>query len=67
MSIKEKLVEKIEGHEESDQFLQAVYDFIRYLEFKQEQEINSKLSEKSFGTIWNNEEDSAYDRFLPKV
>ncbi len=67
MSIREKLVEKIKGHEESDQFLQAVYDFIRYLEFKQEQEIYSKLSEKSFDTIWNNDEDAAYDHFLPKV
>ncbi len=64
MSVKEMIKKEINKLPES--MLVEVYDFVRFLETKKERELLSqaaqKMSETSFGKIWDNEEDSAYDK-----
>jgi len=65
MTIKEKLVRKIQNMEGSDKLLQETYDFIRFLEQNEEQRSVASLSERSLSTLWDNPEDATYDRYLP--
>lgn len=64
MTVKEVIKREIDKLPEN--ILIEVYDFIRFLESKREQELivkaSQNLSEKSFEKIWDNEEDAVYDR-----
>ena len=64
MTVKEMIKNEIDKLPEN--MLVEVYDFVRFLETKQERELltqaSQKMSETSFEKIWNNEEDSAYDK-----
>jgi len=47
--------------------IKEIYHYFEYLKEKlQEDEIKSisRLSEKKFSEIWNNDKDSVYDKFL---
>ena len=63
MSVKDMIKKEIDKLQDSK--LVEVYDFVKFLEIKQEREILQKtsqaLSEKSFENIWDNEEDAVYD------
>ncbi|HDH04132.1 MAG TPA: toxin-antitoxin system, antitoxin component, Xre family protein [Nitrospirae bacterium] len=63
MSVKDMIKKEIDKLPDSK--LVEVYDFVKFLEIKQEREILQKtsqaLSEKSFENIWDNEEDAVYD------
>lgn len=64
MTVKEMLKKEIDKLPES--MLIEIYDFVRFLETKKERELltkaSQKMSETSFQKIWDNEEDSAYDK-----
>ena len=64
MTVKEMIKKEIDKLPEN--MLIEIYDFVRFLEAKQERELltktSQKMSETSFEKIWNNEEDSAYDK-----
>lgn len=64
MIVKEVIKREIDKLPEN--ILIEVYDFIRFLESKRDQELvvkaSQNLSEKSFEKIWDNEEDAVYDR-----
>jgi len=63
MSVKDLIKKEIDKLPENK--LAEVYDFIMFLETKQERELlqqaSESLSERSFEKIWVNEEDSVYD------
>ncbi len=63
MSVKDMIKKEIDKLPDSK--LVEVYDFVKFLEIKQEREVLQKasqtLSEKSFENIWDNEEDAVYD------
>jgi hypothetical protein len=63
MTVKDLIKKEVERLPES--VLAEVLDFIQFLELKQEKHLLAKasqnLSETSFGKIWSNEEDAAYD------
>lgn len=63
MSVKEMIKKEIDKLPED--LLVEVYDFIQFLESKQERslfvKISQELSTASFKKIWDNEEDSVYD------
>ncbi|MBI5814232.1 MAG: DUF2281 domain-containing protein [Nitrospinae bacterium] len=63
MSVKEKIKNEIDKLPES--FLLEIYDFIQFLEEKEDKgrlaRASQKLSMKSFETVWDNEEDAVYD------
>ncbi len=64
MTVKEMIKNEIDKLPEN--MLVEVYDFVRFLETKKERELLTqaaqKMSETSFEKIWDNEEDSAYDK-----
>ena len=64
MSVKDMIKKEIDKLPENK--LAEVYDFIKFLETKQERELlqqsSESLSERSFEKIWVNEEDSVYDK-----
>lgn len=64
MTVKEMIKKEIEKLPEN--MLVEVYDFVRFLETKKDKELltqtSQKMSEISFEKIWNNEEDSDYDK-----
>ncbi|GJQ59024.1 MAG: DUF2281 domain-containing protein [Candidatus Scalindua sp. AMX11] len=64
MTVKEMIKKEIDKLPES--MLIEIYDFVRFLETKKERELltkaSQKMSETSFEKIWDNEEDSAYDK-----
>ncbi|MCP4265508.1 MAG: toxin-antitoxin system, antitoxin component, Xre family protein [Candidatus Brocadiaceae bacterium] len=64
MTVKEMIKKEIDKLPEN--MLVEVYDFVSFLETKKERELltqaSRKISETSFEKIWNNEEDSAYDK-----
>lgn len=64
MTVKEMIKKEIEKLPEN--MLVEVYDFVRFLETKKDRELltqtSQKMSEISFEKIWNNEEDSEYDK-----
>ena len=64
MSVKDMIIKEIDKLPENK--LAEVYDFIKFLETKQERELlqqsSESLSERSFEKIWVNEEDSVYDK-----
>lgn len=64
MTVKEMIKHEIDKLPEN--MLVEIYDFVRFLETKKERElltqVAQKMSETSFGKIWDNEEDSAYDK-----
>lgn len=64
MTLREKLIHKIENEKLTDRQLEEVYDFIGFLEQKVDQANFSKLSEKSLEKIWLNEEDATYDKYV---
>jgi hypothetical protein len=63
MSVKDLIKNEIEKLPES--FLLEVYDFIQFLEIKEEKarliRASQELSRKSFEKVWDNEEDAVYD------
>lgn len=63
MTVKDAIKQELERLPED--VLEKVLDFIRLLESKKEMksltDAAQKLSENSFDTIWNNEEDAVYD------
>ena len=63
MSVKDMIKKEIDKLPESK--LVEVYDFVKFLEIKQERELlqqaSESLSAKSFEKIWDNEEDAVYD------
>jgi hypothetical protein len=64
MTVKEMIRQEIDKLPEN--MLIEVYDFVRFLETRKDRELltkaSQKMSEASFEKIWNNEEDSAYDK-----
>ncbi len=64
MTVKEMIKKEIDKLPEN--MLIEVYDFVKFLETKKDRELLTKASQKmaetSFEKIWNNEEDSAYDK-----
>jgi hypothetical protein len=64
MTVKEMIEREIDKLPEN--MLVEVYDFVRFLETKKERsqltQASQKISEISFEKIWNNEEDSVYDK-----
>ena len=64
MTVKEMIKKEIDKLPEN--MLVEVYDFVRFLETKKERELltqaSQKMSEISFEKIWNDEEDSEYDK-----
>ncbi len=64
MTVKEMIKKEIDKLPEN--MLVEVYDFVRFLETKKGRELltqaSRKISETSFEKIWNNGEDSAYDK-----
>ena len=64
MLVKERIIKEIDKLPEN--MLIEIYDFVKYLEMKKEKELltsaSQKISESSFDEIWNNEEDSVYDK-----
>lgn len=64
MTVKEIIKNEVDNL--PNNVLEEVLDFIRFLEDKKEKSSLSKamqkLSEPSFHKIWDNEEDSIYDR-----
>ena len=64
MTIKDKLKQEIEGL--SDETVKEAYYFIKFIEIEKEKEkltkFAQKISEQSFLRVWDNREDSAYDR-----
>jgi len=63
MLVKDLIKSEIEKLPES--FLLEIYDFIQFLEIKEEKErlirASHELSRKSFEKVWDNEEDAVYD------
>lgn len=63
MSVKELIIEEVDRLPET--ILAEVYDFIKFLESKRDREMLTRASQdasvSSFGRIWDNEEDAAYD------
>lgn len=63
MLVKDLIKNEIEKLPES--FLLEIYDFIQFLETKEEKErllrASQELSRKSFEKVWDNEEDAVYD------
>ncbi len=63
MSVKELIKSEIEKLPEN--LLEEVFDFIQFLEIKEEKTLLVKaaqeLSRSSFKKIWDNEEDAVYD------
>lgn len=63
MSVKEVIKKEIDKLPED--ILAEVFDFIQFLESKQEKTLlakaSQKLSEVSFNKVWNNDEDAVYD------
>lgn len=63
MSVKDLIKNEIEKLPES--CLPEVYDFIQFLEVKEEKgrlvRGSQELSRKSFEKVWDNEEDAVYD------
>ncbi|MBC8554310.1 MAG: DUF2281 domain-containing protein [Candidatus Brocadiales bacterium] len=64
MTVKEMIKKEIDKLPED--ILIEVLDFVRFLETKKERELltqtSQKMSEISFERIWDNEEDSVYDK-----
>lgn len=64
MLVKERIIKEIDKLPEN--MLIEIYDFVKFLEMKKEKELltsaSQKISEESFDKIWNNEEDSIYDK-----
>ncbi len=64
MTVKEMIKKEIDKLPED--ILIEVFDFVRFLETKKERELltqtSQKMSEISFERIWDNEEDSVYDK-----
>ncbi len=64
MTVKEMIKKEIDKLPED--ILIEVFDFVRFLETKKERELltqtSQKMSEISFEKIWDNEEDSVYDK-----
>jgi hypothetical protein len=64
MTVKEMIEKEIDKLPEN--MLVEVYDFVRFLETKKERilliQASQRTSEIAFEKIWNNEEDSAYDK-----
>lgn len=64
MTVKEMIKKEIDKLPEN--MLIEIYDFVRFLETKKDRELltkaSQKMSETSFEKIWDNEEDSAYDK-----
>jgi hypothetical protein len=64
MSVRDLIKNEIDRIPED--ILLEILDFIQFLELKKEKSILAKscqnLSEKSFDKIWNNDEDSVYDK-----
>lgn len=64
MTVKEMI--KVEIDKLPENMLVEVYDFVRFLETKSERELltqaSQKMAETSFIKIWNNKEDSVYDK-----
>ncbi len=63
MSVREMIKSEIDRM--PDDILPEILDFIQFLELKKEKAILAKacqnLSKKSFGKIWDNDEDAIYD------
>lgn len=63
MSVKDLIKNEIERLPEH--YLSEIYDFIQFLEIKEEKEriirASRELSRKSFEKVWDNEEDAVYD------
>lgn len=63
MSVKEMLKREIDSLPE--EILKEIYDFVKFMEFKGEKEMLTKvsqnLSSSSFQRTWDNEEDAIYD------
>jgi len=63
MSVKEAIKKEIDRLPED--ILAEVFDFIQFLESKQEKNLliraSQKLSEASFKKVWDNDEDAVYD------
>ncbi|MGR3317776.1 MAG: toxin-antitoxin system, antitoxin component, Xre family protein [Candidatus Anammoxibacter sp.] len=64
MTVKEMVKKEIDKLPEN--MFVEVYDFVRFLETKKEKALHTqcaqKMSEISFEKIWDNEEDSVYDK-----
>ncbi len=64
MRVKDIIIQEIDKLPEN--ILIEIYDFVKFLEMKNEKEklthSSQKIAETSFEKVWNNEEDSVYDK-----
>jgi len=64
MTIKEKLIEKINALEKQEKLLNEAYNYLSYLESQEEDNVFKKASEKSLRKVWDNTEDDIYNQFV---
>jgi hypothetical protein len=64
MTIKEKLIEKINALEKQEKLLNEAYNYLSYLESQEEDNVFKKASEKSLKKVWDNTEDDIYNQFV---
>jgi hypothetical protein len=64
MTIKEKLIEKINALEKQEKLLNEAYNYLSYLEAQEEDDVFRKASEKSLKKVWDNTEDDIYNQFV---
>ena len=61
MTIKEKLIEKINALEKQENLLNEAYNYLSYLKSQEEDDVFIKASEKSLKKVWDNTEDDIYN------
>lgn len=61
MTIKDKLIEKINALEKQEMLLNEAYNYLSYLESQEEDDVFIKASEKSLKKVWDNTEDDIYN------
>ncbi|RUA35945.1 MAG: hypothetical protein DSY77_01870 [Bacteroidetes bacterium] len=61
MTIKDKLIEKINALEKQEMLLNEAYNYLSYLESQEEDDVFIQASEKSLKKVWDNTEDDIYN------
>ncbi|HET8861510.1 hypothetical protein [Marivirga sp.] len=64
MTIKEKLIEKINALEKQEKLLNEAYNYLSYLESQEEDNVFRAASEQSLKKVWDNTEDDIYNQFV---
>ncbi|ADR22192.1 hypothetical protein MATR_01680 [Marivirga tractuosa] len=64
MTIKEKLIQKINALEKQENLLNETYNYLSYLESQEEDDVFRKAYENSLKKVWDNTEDDIYNQFV---